>query len=88
MSKIRFENGSIIEAIYQSSGISRGSRSTFITFYCKICKNIHSNYPVLNVLWDGDSDNPLMCKESFEKVLEPYINTEQSALVKTIRKEK
>lgn len=76
--KLEFENGSTIETL-ESGDNSRGKRSKLIGFYCKECRLIHTDYPIENVLWDGDSDNLMMCKESFNKVLKSYMNEERNS---------
>jgi len=71
MSKIEFKNGSTIECL-ESNSNSRRHRSTLISFYCSQCQTVHEDYPISNIMFIGE--NYEMCKDSYEHVLEPYMN--------------
>lgn len=77
MDKITLKNGSTIETICESTANNRGRRSELMGFYCIWCKDVHVDYPIKNIQWIGDD---MMCKESWDKVLEPYMNTERKQI--------
>jgi hypothetical protein len=68
---IKLKNGSTIKAFESTSSI-RSKRSELISFYCYNCNCVHEDYPIKSMMII--SDDLAMCKESFEKVLEPYLS--------------
>jgi hypothetical protein len=72
---IRFKNDSVIYCIPTRNTI-RGIKSELIGFYCSSCGEVHENYPISDTQFIGELYQ--MCKESYEKILKPYINEERS----------
>lgn len=65
------KNGSQIIYISSSNNI-RSKRSELLGFYCANCNDVHEDYPIRNIQWIGD--NIMMCKESYNAILEPFAN--------------
>lgn len=68
---IKFENGSQIVFLSSDKKTIRSKRSELIGFYCSACNCVHEDYPIKDVQFIGKSYQ--MCKESYEKILEPYV---------------
>lgn len=70
---IEFTNGNSIHYLSNFDAV-RSHRSRLMGFYCANCKEVHEDYPIKDIMF---IDYIMMCKESYDKKLEPYINTEQ-----------
>ena len=67
---LKFVNGSQIIFLSSANKTIRSKRSELIGFYCSNCKCVHEDYPIKDVQFIGESYQ--ICKESYEKILEPY----------------
>jgi uncharacterized protein YrrD len=66
---MEFKNGSEIKYISTSKFNCRSKRSEIISFWCDGCKTMHIEVPISEMM--SISDNLVICKTNYEKILEP-----------------